>query len=362
MKVALLSDCYPPRLGGIEVQVHGLARALVRGGHAVEVFTITPGQVPDDGFPVHRLGLHHELPGGLLVNPRARAALRKTLQHSDFDVVHAHLGVVSPFAMDGVVVALGAGLPVAATWHSVTGRSEPIVRALGYTGRWARQGVALSAVSRVAATPLERVAGAEVSIVPNGIDNSFWCAGDERALRGNGTHVVSAMRLAARKRPQQLVDMVQRARAMAGQDIRLTIAGDGPLHRRLDTRRPPWCQLPGRLSPTALRDLYRSADVYAAPAVLEAFGIAAAEARSCGLPVVTRAESAVADLVEHERTGLVVADDREFASALARMASDPALRERLSSYGRSVAPAFGWDDVLATVIGEYDRARRSARH
>ena len=43
VKVALLSDCYPPRVGGIERQVHDLAHRLAQAGHAVEVFTATTG-------------------------------------------------------------------------------------------------------------------------------------------------------------------------------------------------------------------------------------------------------------------------------------------------------------------------------
>lgn len=361
MKVALLSDCYPPRLGGIETQVHGLSGALMTAGHDVEVLTITPGN-GDSTVPVHRLGLRGDLPGGLLINPAARRSVRKLLRHSDFDVVHAHLGVVSPFAMDGVSAALGLGLPLAATWHSVTGRSEPVVRAMGYAARWARRGVALSAVSRVAAAPLERAAGAPVAVVPNGVDTSFWGAGAGR-VHGAEVHVVSAMRFAARKRPARLIEMVQQARMHSGRDIRLTVAGDGPLWQRLNARRPQWCLLPGRLSALELRDLYRSADIYAAPTVLEAFGIAAAEARCCGLPVVTRAESAVADLVEHERTGLVVADDDDFVAALARIAADPALRERLSAYSRRAELELGWPDVVEAVLAEYRRAQalRSGR-
>ena len=43
MKVAMLTDCYPPRLGGIESQVRDLSRQLVLAGHEVEVFTATAG-------------------------------------------------------------------------------------------------------------------------------------------------------------------------------------------------------------------------------------------------------------------------------------------------------------------------------
>ena len=41
--MALLSDCYPPRTGGIESQVSDLAAHLVMAGHEVEVFTATTG-------------------------------------------------------------------------------------------------------------------------------------------------------------------------------------------------------------------------------------------------------------------------------------------------------------------------------
>ena len=81
MKVALLSDCYLPRLGGIEVQVHDLAAQLTSRGHHVEVFTATPGTHGErhgatevvDGITVHRMALR--LPWDLPVNPLAPLTL-----------------------------------------------------------------------------------------------------------------------------------------------------------------------------------------------------------------------------------------------------------------------------------------------
>ena len=75
MRIALVSDCYPPRLGGIEAQVHDLAGRLVGAGHEVEVVTATPDgggarTVVEGGVVVHRVTL--PLPGGLPVNPAAR--------------------------------------------------------------------------------------------------------------------------------------------------------------------------------------------------------------------------------------------------------------------------------------------------
>ena len=53
--MALLSDCYPPRTGGIESQVGDLAAQLVTAGHEVEVFTATAGGAGERGTRVDRL-------------------------------------------------------------------------------------------------------------------------------------------------------------------------------------------------------------------------------------------------------------------------------------------------------------------
>ena len=55
MKIALISDCYVPRLGGIEMQVHDLARHLQNAGHEVVVITTTAGPTVVDGVRVHRI-------------------------------------------------------------------------------------------------------------------------------------------------------------------------------------------------------------------------------------------------------------------------------------------------------------------
>ena len=187
MKVALLSDCYLPRLGGIEVQVHDLARQLRAHGHEVEVFTATPGATasgtassrPCDEVRVHRMALR--LPWELPVNPFAPPEVRRRLADGGFDVAHVHMGVVSPFATDMADVALGLGLPTAITWHCLIERSRPLFRLTGHARRWASRGAALSAVSGVAADAVRSVVrGAEVRVLPNGIDVGLWAPPDPR--------------------------------------------------------------------------------------------------------------------------------------------------------------------------------------
>src|SRR6185312_13031718 len=158
------------------------------------------GQVEQvDGIDVHRLALH--LPWDLPVNPLAPRTLRERL--AGFDVAHVHMGVVSPFAVDCARVTTGLGLPTAMTWHCMLGRLEPVFRAARYVRTWGSRGVAMSAVSAVAAEPLQRIVGAGgvdcvVNVLSNGIDVERWAipAGQTPARDpGDGIRVVSAMRL-----------------------------------------------------------------------------------------------------------------------------------------------------------------------
>lgn len=371
MKVALLTDCYLPRLGGIEVQVHDLARHLQAAGHEVEVFTATIG--PErrragtdwlDGIAVHRLAI--TLPKDFPINPFAPRTLRHMLQAGRFDVGHAHMGIVSPFAFDCVRVAQGIGLPTAVTWHSVHGRSADWIGATGYVRRWAARGAALSAVSTVAAAPIQRMAGPgyPVHLAPNGIQASDWerdgCYehADDAVLR-----VVSAMRLASRKRPLALLDlMAEVRRRVPERDVRLEIIGAGTLQEQVRERAAElgaqdWFRLSGRMTRAQLRERYLASDIYISPGTFEAFGIAALEARTTGLPIIAPRRSGVSTFIEHGVNGLLAGDDLGMAEAVVRLATDDGLRHRMTEYNSTHRPLQAWESVVEMVLGEYRRAQ-----
>ena len=375
----MLSDCYLPRLGGIEVQVHDLASRLTGRGHEVVVFTATPGSRGErggfvdrvDGVVVHRLALR--LPFELPVNPMAPGLLRQRLAGGGFDVAHVHMGVVSPFAVDCTRAALELGLPTAVTWHCMLGPLEPVFRTAGCVRGWASRGVAMSAVSAVAAEPLQRVVGAGgiVNVLSNGIDVEQWAGTAEpNSARDPGdgdsvtdVRVVSAMRLASRKRPLPLLRMMARVRALVPADIgiQLEIFGDGPDLGRL--RRfiaahdmGSWVRLAGRVTREELRGRYAASDIFVAPAPLESFGIAALEARTAGLPVVGRRGSGVQEFVKDGLNGFLATDDEAMAGSLARLVADHGLRDSMRAYNLGTPPEQSWDRILDGAESEYRRA------
>jgi len=359
MRILHISDCYLPRLGGIETQVHALAVVQRAAGHAAEVLTATPRGRHDltrseviDGVPVHRATA--DLPFELPVHPRAGREVARVLDAGPWDAVHVHTGVVSPFAYAALPVVVGRRLPLVVTVHSLWGYAAPGLRLLQAATGWARWPVVWTAVSDVAAGPVRRAAGpgVPVGVLPNGIDAARWRV-DPLPRDPDDVLLVAVMRLAPRKRPLPLLRILDRVRATVptGVRVRVEIAGAGPQRPAMERhlRRhggDAWVRLRGRLTPDELRELYRRADVFVAPARLESFGIAALEARTAGLPVVAMAGTGIGEFVRPPDEGILAGSDAAMAAALARLAADPAARARIAAHNRSVTPTVTWPDVL----------------
>ena len=141
----------------------------------------------------------------------------------------------------------------------------------------------------------------------------------------------------------------------------LTLFGEGPERGRLERFAAQhdmthWVTMPGRVGRDQLRERYWDSDIYLTPARLEAFGIAALEARTAGLPIVARRDTGVGDFVVDGVNGLLGVDDDALAQGLARLLTEPDLLHRITDTNRTVAPQQDWSSVAALAEDEYRRA------
>lgn len=137
---------------------------------------------------------------------------------------------------------------------------------------------------------------------------------------------------------------------------RVLIAGEGPLRETLDTWRRR-LRRPERVVILGYRDdiasFYHELDVLVMPSRAEGFGLAAAEAAACGVPVVATDASSLPEIVVHERTGLLVPPDDPTALArgVARLLGDPTAAARLGRAGREhVAREFPQSETLRRLL------------
>jgi glycosyltransferase involved in cell wall biosynthesis len=363
-RIAHVTDCYLPRMGGIERQVAGLSAQQIAAGDEVDIFTTVgdrTGSSTVDAATVHRPATARG-PLGRIRYGRTREVLDR-LDPADYDLIHVHLSTFSPLAARQAAAARRHGVPTVATLHSMLAGAKTGFAAADHLLAWSRWPVGWSAVSSVAARDLRAFVDRPVAVLPNGVDTAFWRPVTEFRPAG-GLAIATVMRLASRKRPVQFVNMLARLRRSvpAGVPITVRIIGDGPLRPRvaeLIVRHgmQRWVSLDGQLSSEAIRSAFASANLYVAPAVHESFGIAALEAHSAGLPVVSFAASGVRDIVGDGATGRLVADDDGMVAAMADLAARPEELARLARAAVTSEPRFDWASVRARADALYADVR-----
>ena len=89
----------------------------------------------------------------------------------------------------------------------------------------------------------------------------------------------------------------------------------------------------------------RAADFFCLPTLSEGLGTSILEAMAAGLPVVATRTGGVPEIVEEERTGVLVppSDPAALSDAMVRVASDADLRASMGALGRERAERFSAD-------------------
>lgn len=365
MRVAHVSDCYLPRLGGIELHVHDLAQRQASAGHDVTVVTTTVGPditglaSVDNVVRLAGCGPDHDD-----IRYRLSARGRQVLVDGEFDVVHVHASSFSPLAYLAAHETARRGIPTVATVHSLWASASPLFHMADRLTGWGDWPVAWSAVSSAAAGQVRQVlAGrAGVTVLPNGVDPEYWQAAPS-PVDADHLRLAVVGRLAPRKRPLHLAKILLsvRRRLPEGKRICVDIIGDGPERGRLERylRRHAmtgWVTVAGRLSRAEIRSTFARSHLFVSPVMLESFGIAALEARCAGLPIVARSGTGVQDFVVHERDGWLVESDDAIADTIVSLANDPDRLAEVRAHNRSVPPIITWPTVLHTCQELYKEA------
>ncbi|GAA3614611.1 hypothetical protein GCM10022223_33600 [Kineosporia mesophila] len=349
MKILHVTDTFLPVLGGIEVLVDDLSRNQRRRGLEATVLTATPGP---SGSEVVRLSGRF-------------AGLREAFAMVRPDVVHCHSSVLSPLAWRAAREAGAAGIPVVITMHSIVAPGGMGSLALSLATRLIPAGAAWTAVSEIAAASIQSMVPDGVPVLPNGIDVS----GCRPAAVGASEEptVVSVMRLAHRKRPLAFVGMLASMRRQLGdRPWRAVLVGDGPQARAVEKRVKAEglidrVTLAGRLGRDEVLEVLSRSDLYLAPSRLEAFGLAALEARCSGLPVIAMRSGGVGEFVRDGVHGYLVEGDVEMARRAADLLAEPAVLRQMAEACRRDRPDLDWNATVARSFTAYQRASAFSR-
>ena len=391
LKVALASDWYFPKVGGIEYHIHELALNLMRLGHEPHVLTHdyrhhTPPPRDNVPYPVHRLrGLFYFKRGHVSLGPGMLLEANRIYKRVGFDITHIH-SIYSPLAIAIANLSRGIrGVPVVATnhslfsWHSRAARYlvRPLLR------HFLRRVDAFIAISRAVERDTRRLLGRSlrgrpVYLIPNGVDTRFWRppepeerlkARRELGLGERDVAVLSVGRMTRRKRIHTVPGTLAKASSLVngGRRLALLIVGDGELRGLVEAEAARYrdsfsvVHLSGFVGRERLRSYYWAADILYIPSSLEALSLVALEASATGLPVVGWNGSGLEDVVVDGVTGFLGRSDSEAAEKIAWLASSEELRIRMGAKAAErVQRLFSWETVIRLIVNAYYETIKSA--
>jgi glycosyltransferase involved in cell wall biosynthesis len=356
-----------PTDGGVAFHVETLARRLHEHGVAATV-ACPPGRWSERlavaGIAVIAVPMERE------ISPRTDMAglrsLRAALRQGDFDLVHTHSAKAGVL---GRLAARSRHVPAVHTPHawSFLAAGQPRNARLYQT---VERTLARSTAAIICVSEGERRRGLQVAdshrlvVVMNGI------ALPESPVRSPthpGIVVGTVARLAPQKGIAHLLEAYAAVRTVRD-DVRLVIAGDGPLRAELDHNAEklgiaetvtftgaipsPW---------PFLAEL----DVFVLPSLWEGLPYVLLEAMAAGLPCVATAVDGVAEAIPDRRFGTVVApgDGTWLAREILALADDAQARSEMGRRAQAhVRDTFSIDAMVRATVDVYHRVLSPSDH
>lgn len=409
MRIAWFTHRYHPCVGGAENYGRAMVRRFVAAGHAVDVLTSdahdlwyftdrrrrrvdAPVVSHVDGARVRRFAVRHRplqrYVGRILSYAphwptQCRAASYMPILpgiesvRGDYDAVFAVGFPYTIFSYAALRTARSAGAPLLLTpfLHLAT-PGDPVnkhytrphqIRLLARSDTVVVQTELEAQVVHDWGIPRPRILRLGMAV-----EHAEVTGGDARALRSRlgiptGRRVIGHLAtLDPNKGSNDLVLAVARLNASRPSDdpVHLVMAGpSSPCFERflatLPDGPPGWLSLLGPLPLDQRADFFAALDVFSMPSRTDSFGIVFLEAWANALPVVAAAAGGVLEVVEHEKTGLLVpfGDVDQLSRALGRLLDQPLDARRLGEAGRKmVAQGYTWDDRFATLLARTEQA------
>ena len=384
MKLAILTQYYPPEIGAPQARLSALAEGVARRGHAVTILAAKPNYPGGRVLPGYPGLVTQEANGGVrvlrtLIYPTQRADLLHRLTcYFSFVASSAVAGTLCLESPDYLLVEsppLFLGLTglwlawaksarlifnVSDLWPesavrlgvvdagSAGHRWSESLEALCYRRAWLVTGQTRAIVADIR----HRFPGVRTHHLPNGVDTAKFRPDAGGPPAAGRCTVLYAGLLGLAQGLDQLLDAAAALRDEPG--LEFVLAGEGPcraaLVERASDARLERVRFLDALPHSAVPALLSSADIVVVP-LHRSFGDAVPsklfEALASGRPVVVIASGEAARIVQESDAGVVVppGDLAALVAALRRLAHDPDLRARLGANGRAAA------------VGQFDRSR-----
>ena len=386
MRVLMVSDVYFPRVNGVSTSIQTFRQDLAaRGCETWLVAPEYPVRWQDDDERVLRQPSRYLVfdPEDRMMKARTTLAACSELA-GRVDVLH----IQTPFVAHnvGLKAARLLRVPTVETYHTFFEEylhhylpllPASIARAVArtFSRRQCNAVDGVVAPSRQLADVLARYGVTRpIHTIPTGLNLDQFRGGNGAAFRAQ--HGISpdrpVMLLVGRVAHEKNIGFLLQVLADVARrvpNVLFVIAGEGPALPSLrraaaDASLERHVLFVGYLDRRGpLLDCYRAADVFVFASRTETQGLVLLESLALGVPVVSTAVLGTKEVLENAAGALVVREDvAEFAAAVARVLTEPALRAQLASAGREfVERQWSSREMARRLLALYEELVRTKR-
>lgn len=364
MRIAYLTQSYPPMISGAAQAVEQTARAMAQRQHTVLVIAASDGpqayEQHEQNLDIARLSsFRNPLRVGqrLLNAPRTRTL--QLLHEFQPDIIHVHEPVqLGKLALE---YAKHTGTPVLLTAHQLPWFIasylpkvfKPFVESLlwSYACTIVRHYTRVITPTATIAKIIKEKTGVRPQVIGYGVDLHAFSPLQTNDLKpalranlqvpGDGPIILHVGRLDADKNVRQV--LAGTCEVLKQTQAHLLIAGDGrekPHLMRMCSRLgiQDRVHFTGFVPPSQLPDIYRIADVFVTASEIETQGIVLHEAAASGLPIVAVNATCISEIVHDNKNGFLVAagDSAALSRAMLQILQNPGLASRMGVYGRQL--------------------------
>jgi glycosyltransferase involved in cell wall biosynthesis len=363
MRIAMVTETYPPEVNGVARTIGLMAEGLQRRGHSIQL--VRPRQNGHDhaanlenfsevlrpGIPIPR---YTQLRMGM----PSRSVLEREWREARPDLVH--IATEGPLGWSALAAARRLEIPVATDFHT---NFHTYMRDYGMA--WLARPVAAylrSFHNRAGCTmvPTREIAEdlacrrfERLRVVGRGVDPAVFApekrSSELRTTWGADENTLVALCVSrfAHEKNFALVIRGYEAMRRIRPDAKLVLVGDGPLADQLRKKNVGYV-IAGRKVNGELSRHYASADVFLFPSMTETWGNVTLEAMASGLGVVAYDYAAAREVLRHGESALLApfGDEQAFIAHTETLARDPALARSLGKEARKAAQNLTWERIV----------------
>lgn len=368
---------FPPIGGGGGTTTRFLAKYLTRLGVNVTVITSKPGKEDyfdhPDGFRVYYVGPTKNKLSTTHLPELARFILtiiyygKSVVKLVKPDLIHCFFTLPSGacglfykkvFGIPYITSALGADVPGfnigdwrLDVYHSIT---KSLSKAI-----WNNSSGIIANSNSLKSLCEKFSPKHKIGMITNGVDTETFYPSKEKPQTSD-VQLLYISRLTWQKGIETLIKACGILKEKGVHNYKLTVVGEGHLKGAMFSLIEKFnisdkVDFLGWKNLEELPEIYRNADIFILPSVMEGMPSVVLQAMACGLPIIASRVKGFEEILEENVNGLTAEynNPTEFASAIEKLIKSPELRKTMSKNSYEKSKHFSWESIAKQYLEVY---------